>query len=59
MHKRSSPIAEYDGRAVGRQRLLGSEGVMVEVEVVVVKGRGTAQCSRQHSAVQAAGRTDA
>jgi hypothetical protein len=47
MHKRSSPIAEDDGRAVGRQRLLGSEGVVVEV-----KGRGTAQCSWQRSAVQ-------
>jgi hypothetical protein len=47
MHKRSSPIAEGDGRAVGRQRLLGSEGAVVVVVVVdvevEVKGRGTAQ----------------
>jgi hypothetical protein len=44
MHKRSSPIAEGDGRAVGRQRLLGSEGaVVVDVVEVEMKGRGTAQ----------------
>jgi hypothetical protein len=64
MHKRSSPIAEGDGRAMGRQRLLGSEGAVVVVVVgvdvveVEVKGRGTAQCSRQRSAVQAAARAD-
>jgi hypothetical protein len=54
MHKRSSPIAEDDGRAVGRQRLLGSDG---EVVVVVVKG-SEQRCSAG-SRQQAAGRTDA